>query len=769
MAFNNANSSVVEIVSLEGKLFTRLYKCSPTQRWYEWGQMHTKDMWDDLASIMGNDSARHSFNTILCGTQNPHVVVKDFMQIQLPELLLTDGQQRLTTFMILMNCIRIACIIEQEKAPTAPLRSYFQEKATDLGKKLFYKREIDCKMIPRLQLLDGLDEYWQNYILNPANQRIEIPAGEHIEGFTLAHERLKGARDRFDASIVDLLVQGYDKLQSFIATLQQADFTLETASETNVILNFNRFLTLNARGCPISDFDKLKNVLCIRIYELSADDSIFKDEMRPLQEYFKKIYMLVAKSGELSRSDELEIVKLLCRLYTGKKVGDNMRAEQQIGQSISSIADAKLFLRYLLAAVCAHADCFNPYDQPSDGHDVSKLNRATLTFWRDQRMNQRALRKLEQLSLWFKRIHQLNAHAYFLSWCVAFYVRRVKEHRQSLGVAMSATLDNMIYLASNWEKLYFRKNVIKSISTNQEKVLWIQYWKMVENGAAPTNIRQYLNAVNNTADIDAMDFRERSKLQTSESHRRYFLAEYEKFLRPTVEFNVWKDTKRFWIEHMLPVNRSRGGDAIKYEFEEVREKFEIPPRYDDQRPIDWIHRLGNQLLIEAGYNSSFGDKPLSQKCPSFSSAAVTYWTSALRSPREVIELRAQPLIRSAIPIRNAAAAPICPTYELIKLREQKYLDFARSRWTPFEQDDEVNVPSDGPSSDPAPDLGPAFDEHFKTPANSENTIADYLFTDEMSSSSSILSDYPDNLPVTDDEEVDGEGFPVDTSHASHLG
>jgi hypothetical protein len=140
MAANPSSHSGVEIVSLEGMLFTKLYVCSPTQRWYEWEKIHTDEFWMDLAKMQGKRNMRHPFNTMLCGTQNPPVMIEDAHEVMLPALLLTDGQQRLTRFMVLLNCIRFGCIEASKQSHlSAQMRNFFEQKAGKILDKIFYK------------------------------------------------------------------------------------------------------------------------------------------------------------------------------------------------------------------------------------------------------------------------------------------------------------------------------------------------------------------------------------------------------------------------------------------------------------------------------------------------------------------------------------------------------------------------------------------------------------------------------------------------------
>nr|WP_246313822.1 DUF262 domain-containing protein [Janibacter alkaliphilus] len=231
---------------LAGKLFF----IPDYQRPYAWEGQQLAELWEDL-DLMG--PAQHHYAGTLVLMRRP----EDASTTSRGELLepfdVVDGQQRLTTCFILLDRIR------RRFEMLSDLDEDAVDKAADL-RHTFGLLKVRKQSRPRLSLGSGLNDLWASQILMDD----KISTGEYTD----AEYRLLHAAQFFDARLDELLdgdgqpnlARLEDLLGRVRSGLRFLVYEVASSSEIGVI-----FETLNARGRPLSELEKIKNYLLFLI------------------------------------------------------------------------------------------------------------------------------------------------------------------------------------------------------------------------------------------------------------------------------------------------------------------------------------------------------------------------------------------------------------------------------------------------------------------------------------------------------------------------
>lgn len=243
-----ANSQEVRLPAV---ITERLLEIPDYQRPYAWREKQLSDLWEDL-DLLGPHKSHYAGTLVLrdISVNNaPRTSMADD-GTNLRHCEVVDGQQRLTTCLLLLDRIRRRLDI---------LAKAGVEHAAAMSTMLHGKYgmvSIDNAMRPRLRLGAGLNNYWVNTSLG---------TGHHVGPALISgEERLRDAAAFFDARLATLVTSEPNDeflrlkdLQSRVtAGLGFLVYEVQSLAEVGVI-----FETLNERGRGLSDLEKTKNYL----------------------------------------------------------------------------------------------------------------------------------------------------------------------------------------------------------------------------------------------------------------------------------------------------------------------------------------------------------------------------------------------------------------------------------------------------------------------------------------------------------------------------
>ncbi|WP_447646194.1 DUF262 domain-containing protein [Nocardioides zeae] len=238
-------------VRLPAVIAERMLEIPDYQRPYAWREKQLSDLWEDLDLLGPRNS--HYAGTLVLRDITENGVPKTSMADDgstLRHCEVVDGQQRLTTCLLLLDRIRrrLEKLADHGVEHAASMAAMLRSKYGTVS--------IGNAHQPRLRLGAGLNDYWVNITLGSDNfVGPRLVSGE---------ERLRDAAAFFDAKLATL--QSSDRSAEFArlkdlqgrvtAGLGFLVYEVQSLAEVGVI-----FETLNERGRALSDLEKTKNYL----------------------------------------------------------------------------------------------------------------------------------------------------------------------------------------------------------------------------------------------------------------------------------------------------------------------------------------------------------------------------------------------------------------------------------------------------------------------------------------------------------------------------
>ena len=212
------------------------------QRGYAWKTKEWQTLWEDILETyaLRADKKPHFMGAIVIMNieSQPH---------GLRNYLLIDGQQRLTTFFILL----------------ASIRDHARTRAPDLSEEI-----VDMYLTNRRKTGE------EKYKLIPTHDD-RTPFLEIIEGTASSQNPLRKAYDHFAKALDNLELQSVEELWAFFNGIMD-QLTLVTVLIDETINPYQIFHSLNGKGQDITQADLVRNYLFMQISRGTFDD----DELR---------------------------------------------------------------------------------------------------------------------------------------------------------------------------------------------------------------------------------------------------------------------------------------------------------------------------------------------------------------------------------------------------------------------------------------------------------------------------------------------------------
>ncbi|MDQ3281603.1 MAG: DUF262 domain-containing protein [Acidobacteriota bacterium] len=229
---------------LEG---TKQYVVPMFQRTYSWDRKEWSVLWEDLADLMGETDPRpHFIGSIV--TMPARTVPEG-----VAKYLLIDGQQRLTTILILLSAVR-----DRAKTMEGHLAAQIEE----------------LLLTNRYQA--GNDVYKLLPTQGDRDSFIDIVRGDVT---TLRDDSISKAYQYFERHVRALSSERVEKLREMIVSkLILVSIVLEHDDNPHLI-----FESLNAKGRPLSQADLIRNYFFMRL-PFDAQEHLYFQVWRPMQE-----------------------------------------------------------------------------------------------------------------------------------------------------------------------------------------------------------------------------------------------------------------------------------------------------------------------------------------------------------------------------------------------------------------------------------------------------------------------------------------------------
>ena len=237
--------AIANLISLEDLFHKRVFSVPDYQRGYAWGQEQITDFLDDL-EILSPDRF-HYTGTVVLHRRADRTELEDEGGNTYAHVDIVDGQQRLTTIVLLLDAIQKSLLGPDGAA--MPL-------ARGIARNYIAATDPNGLPIHKLTLNRDTKDFFRSYVLD---------ADHAFPAANAAHMRLRGAQ----AQIRDYLAQHIKDKEG----AQKNDWLRELQAKVTKRLGFTLFMVddeaevgvifevMNDRGKLLTDLEKVKNYL----------------------------------------------------------------------------------------------------------------------------------------------------------------------------------------------------------------------------------------------------------------------------------------------------------------------------------------------------------------------------------------------------------------------------------------------------------------------------------------------------------------------------
>lgn len=276
---------------LSGRLFT----IPEYQRTYSWKSRQRRDFFDDVRGLLASDDAtvEHYMSTVVVLNRGVRTVLADDLQV----VEVVDGQQRLTTIVILLKALsNRLCQLDGD-----------HEKIGSALRSLLVKGD-DASLV-LLQTNHDTTHIFRDYL---RRGDFEIPEEA---------PQTQSDRNIRDAIIeCEKFVEGFDleALIPLVRTIRnRLVFILHSLDDERIV--YTVFEVLNSRGLPVAWIDRLKSMLMAKVFEMGGNTDA---NVRELHEIWKDTYRA------LEMSSGAEPLRFAAVLKTGERTKGKLLSEE---------------------------------------------------------------------------------------------------------------------------------------------------------------------------------------------------------------------------------------------------------------------------------------------------------------------------------------------------------------------------------------------------------------------------------------------------------
>lgn len=290
-----------EYLTFNGVLNNRLFGIPSYQRAYSWETKQRQDLFADIMKLGSNiDQNRHHFMaTIVClQTYKTEEVGTD----ELERLDVVDGQQRLTTLIILLKAIAKKLSVGDTTQKEEAIK-IDNTLVKDEQRLILLQTNHDSSMIFRKYLLYGT-----------------IPEEIHLK--TTAEINLFNAFEE-----CEVFIEEWEKMRPIVELLKivknRLDFIFYALEDEGAV--YTVFEVLNSRGLEVDWLDKCKSMLMGIAFESFSKD-ISEEKINELHQCWSKVYSTIGKKIVSGR----EILSIAATLWNKEQISKPLSADKAI-------------------------------------------------------------------------------------------------------------------------------------------------------------------------------------------------------------------------------------------------------------------------------------------------------------------------------------------------------------------------------------------------------------------------------------------------------
>ena len=604
------------VVSLDDLFHKRIFRVPDYQRGYSWEQQQIREFLEDLELLA--DSRYHYTGTVVLNESNDEESRMDSDGNSYALVDIVDGQQRLTTIVVLLNEIRRALTGFSDTA---------KGLSQGIAKNFVFAQEISGQPLFKLSLNSDTNHFFRNSVLT------EEPG---VEGPQITSERRLAEAKKQMADYIGSKVEsgegnGEEWLRALYRKLAtQLRFSLyEVEDETEVGVIFE---VMNDRGKPLTDLEKVKNYLLHVSASLEFSNSLGSQ----VNEAWAEILRQLMSAGLVSSDDEDRLLRShwlahhnpqLRRWQGSRSVKQQFGLRSYAGRQQNLLNDLLAYTGGLRESSIIFCDAYQPNRPDAFASFKSDTKaRAEVIGWSLKLRRTGYLATFLPLLIAVRRGWPMDPDKYLrvLKLCetFAFRVYRWREFRSNSG---QPALFRLAFELATRGRTY--EDAVNAFNVH------LAYWCRNDN----------FNDEHSGEDPNVW---------YRWSGLRYFLYEYETALAsqqgasPVVLWSeLYSRDLKDTVEHILP--------------QSISNQLYWKDRFNRRQHHKYVHDLGNLTLTK--HNSSYQNKPFPDKRGSVTAQGHCYAKSPFFVERQLAE----------VDDWNA---------EAIDQRRARLLEWARGRW-----------------------------------------------------------------------------------------
>ena len=552
-----------ELLTLQNVFSNRIFRIPDFQRGYAWNEEQWNDLWEDINGIQGDKKHYTGMLSVECIDANDPKWEKDLWLINQGKRLfyVIDGQQRLTTLIILLNELLKGegdLMYETKKH----WRNYFLYKSYNGNTSFLFGYEKD----------NPSDEFFKTKILEQASCSA---ANNNQSVYTL---NLKKCKEYFAEKIKDYDQEQKEDLFRKITT--QLTFNYYEIDDTTEV--FVTFETMNNRGKPLSVLELLKNRLVYLSVLLMEDENDYNQLRDDINEVWKTLYEYLGKNQDKPLNE------------------DDFLQNHWITYFPYSRDTAKVFKTYLLSKEFTKKRVFSGELSSEQVREyIDSLQKSIKTWYYMANIDNSPYS--EEIKSCLERLQRVGWGA-FKPLTMAILTKSEKESKEE-GKDMDK-IAAFLKAAERFNFLIFRLCEFRSNTKNTEFYgLARAFYR--ENRPIEEIIERITQLTDETFDADTARFNISQVAKSGGffdwTGLRYFLYEYEQYLQEKakgVSKVSWQDITYDTIEHIYPQTATDDYWTS---------------RFDDESSAFYLNSLGNLLLLSRAKNSKLGNADFETK------------------------------------------------------------------------------------------------------------------------------------------------------------
>ena len=590
------------------------------QRGYAWGQSHVDDFLADLEYLRADKT--HYTGTLVLHKTNDEII--DAAANPLRRFAIVDGQQRLTTIVILLDSIGRALEMRDRGRQVAEqIRSTFVET-----------KGWNDRPIHRLTLNTGTDKFFHEKILARDNSQLtpSIAAESRLE--TAQSTIDKHLKSRVSASDPDGAERFFIDLYKKVS--QRLLFSVvEVEKEADVGVIFE---VMNDRGKPLTELEKVKNYLLYASATLGVDNL-----SKRVNDAWSSVLRRLMLAGLESSTDEERLLKTQWTVrydsrprqwHGAKNVKDCFDVRSKRHDDRALVDSLHEYTHHLEEAAIPFCDAYAPTITGAFSQFGAGPARTEIVEWSGKLLRLRTLSTFVPLLVALRLRYPTDADKYLsvLKLCevYAFRVFALKEARSDAGQAAFFKIANAIM---NQEKTY--EQAISAMKwENRRRCDDDEFERILKHR------------------VDAADWYGWFSL-------RYFLYEYEIHLS---EYHSGQSRRVTWedlVGHDTSNKKSNKKETVEHILPQTIDKSEYwKSRFSHEQHRSLLNDIGNLTLTR--YNPQLSNRSFPDK-KGKRNERFRYETSPFYGERELCDWPDW-------------------TPQSIRERRERLLVFARDRW-----------------------------------------------------------------------------------------